>query len=94
MSIPTFTDPAGRLACLAALALFAAACSDPGPAEKAGESLDESMEAMGERVEEAQREVSDAIDPPGPAERAGRAADDLVEEGEEAAEAMKKAVED
>jgi hypothetical protein len=94
MPTPTITDHATRLACLGVLALFTVACSDPGPAEKAGERLDDSIEAMGDRVDEAQREVSDAINPPGPAERAGRAVDDVVEEGEEAAEAMRRAVED
>ena len=94
MSTPTASDQATRLACLGVLAVLAFGCSDPGPAEQAGERLDDSIEAMGEGVEEAQREVSDAIDPPGAGERAGRAVDDLVDEGEEAAEKMKEAVED
>ncbi len=38
-----------------------AACDDKGPAEKAGEKLDD-----------AGQSVKDAINPPGPAEKAGR----------------------
>jgi hypothetical protein len=40
------------------------ACDDKGPAEKAGEKLDD-----------AGQKVKDAIDPPGPAEKAGRSID-------------------
>lgn len=94
MSLQTLTAPAIRLACLAALAIIATACSDPGPAERAGEQLDESIEAMGDRLEEARRDLGDAIDPPGPGERAGRAIDDLAGQAEESAEELRKAVED
>ena len=41
-----------------------AACDKPGPAERAGRSMDRA----GERVR-------DAVDPPGPTERVGRAVD-------------------
>lgn len=44
-----------------------AACDDKGPAEKAGEKIDEAGQSM-----------KDAIDPPGPAEEAGRSIDDAV----------------
>jgi hypothetical protein len=47
---------------LASLGL--AACEQPGPAERAGHSLDRA----GERLR-------DAVDPPGPTERMGRAVD-------------------
>lgn len=94
MATRTLDKTAARLAGLGALVLMVAACSEPGPAEKAGERLDESVEAMGDRLEEAQREVSDAINPPGPGERAGRAVDDLVEQGEETAEELRKAVDE
>ncbi len=53
---------------LALLLLLALpACDKPGPAERAGESLDRA----GERLR-------DAVDPPGPGERAGRAVDRAV----------------
>lgn len=41
-----------------------AACDDKGPAEKAGEKIDNAAQSM-----------KDAIDPPGPAEDAGRKID-------------------
>jgi outer membrane murein-binding lipoprotein Lpp len=74
------------------IALFLlAGCSDPGPAEQAGERIDEAVEetessvseAVEETegsVEEAVQEAEDTIDPPGPAERAGRAIDEAAEE--------------
>lgn len=43
-------------------------CSD-GPAESAGESIDDAAQS-----------VKDTFDPPGPAEKAGRNVDDAVEE--------------
>ncbi|MBC9209214.1 hypothetical protein IBL26_20385 [Roseomonas aerophila] len=54
------------LQALTALALLAplAACHEPGPAERAGRSLDNAGTA-----------IRDAVDPPGPAERAGRSID-------------------
>jgi hypothetical protein len=54
-------------------------CSDPGPAEQAGERVDDAVEETREAVEDAVQELEDAVDPPGPAERAGRAIDDAVE---------------
>lgn len=33
--------------------LFAAGCSDDGPAEEAGETVDETVEDAGDKVEEA-----------------------------------------
>lgn len=44
------------------------ACSEPGPAERAGQKLDETVE-----------NVRDAIDPAGPAEKAGRKVDEAVD---------------
>ncbi len=54
------------LACVlgGALALGAGCDSEKGPAEKAGEKVDQAAE-----------KVKDTISPPGPAEKAGRAAD-------------------
>jgi hypothetical protein len=67
------------LCALLILALLAA-CSESGPAEKAGERIDDAVEKAGERIEEATREVEDAIDPPGPAEKAGRKVDEAVDD--------------
>lgn len=54
---------------LAGFALvFLSACSEPGPAEQAGESIDEAVE-----------NVRDTLDPAGPAERAGRDVDEAVD---------------
>lgn len=46
-----------------------AACDDKGPAEKAGEKIDNAAQSM-----------KDTIDPPGPAEKAGRSIDDAFDE--------------
>lgn len=45
-----------------------AACDDKGPAEKAGEKIDNAAQSM-----------KDAIDPPGPAEDVGRSIDDAFD---------------
>ncbi|MGM0544528.1 MAG: hypothetical protein ACQERP_11710 [Pseudomonadota bacterium] len=46
---------------LAFLAVGLAACGDDqGPAEEAGESIDETMEDAGEEMEEAGEEIEDA----------------------------------
>ncbi len=37
-------------------------CKEKGPAEKAGEKIDESMEKAGEAMEEAGDKVEDAMD--------------------------------
>jgi hypothetical protein len=63
---------------LLALALLVG-CSDSGPAEEAGERIDDAVEQAGERIEETTRKVEDAIDPPGPAEEAGRKVDEAVD---------------
>ena len=44
-------------------------CSDPGPAEKAGEEIDEAVES-----------IEEALDPAGPAEKAGRKIDETMED--------------
>ncbi|HLZ64796.1 MAG TPA: hypothetical protein VKQ29_01130 [Aliidongia sp.] len=50
------------------VAVVAAGCDDKkGPAEKAGESIDNTVQ-----------KAKDAIDPPGPVEKAGRAVDKAV----------------
>jgi hypothetical protein len=43
-------------------------CSEPGPAEKAGQSVDKAVE-----------NVRDKLDPAGPAERTGEKVDDAVD---------------
>lgn len=43
-------------------------CSDPGPAEKAGQSIDKAVE-----------DVRDKLDPAGPAEKTGEKIDDAVD---------------
>lgn len=55
------------LALAGGLVAFGAGCETQGPAEKAGEAVDD-----------AARGVGDAIDPAGPMERAGEAADDAA----------------
>jgi hypothetical protein len=77
-SLPATVKPLG-LCALLTLALLAG-CSESGPAEEAGERIDDAVEEAGERIEDATREAEDAIDPPGPAERAGRRIDDAMEE--------------
>lgn len=44
-----------------------AACDEPGPAEQAGEAIDDAAES-----------IRDAFDEPGPAEEAGREIDDAL----------------
>jgi len=44
-----------------------AACDDKGPAEKAGEKIDNAGQSL-----------KDAVDPPGPVEKAGRDVDKAV----------------
>jgi hypothetical protein len=59
------------VALVAALAscLTLGGCRKKGPAERAGEKIDDAVEKM-----------EDAIDPKGPAEKAGRAVDDAVDD--------------
>ncbi|HEX7776273.1 MAG TPA: hypothetical protein VF449_07075 [Parvibaculum sp.] len=51
----------GTLIVLPLMGAALAGCDDKGPAEKAGEKLDD-----------AGQSVKDAVNPPGPAEKAGR----------------------
>jgi hypothetical protein len=57
------------------LALGLSACEREGPAERAGEQIDEAAERAGE-----------ALEPEGPAERAGEQMDRAIEQGGEAVE--------
>ena len=60
---------------LIAAGLFA--CEQKGPAEKAGEKIDQT-------VEKAQEKIEDATKPEGPMEKAGKKIDQVVEDTREA----------
>lgn len=60
------------LASLAAMVLGLVACESKGPAESAGQKLDQAVE-----------KAKDAVDPQGPAERAGEKIDETVEQTKE-----------
>ncbi len=62
-------------ALLIATGLFA--CEQKGPAEKAGEKIDET-------VEQAKEKIEDATKPEGPMEKAGKKVDEVVEDTKEA----------
>ncbi|MGB3225088.1 MAG: hypothetical protein WBB23_20010 [Desulforhopalus sp.] len=57
------------------LTLLTFGCESQGPAEKAGESIDESVESTKDALEEA----SDKITGEGPAEEAGENIDEALE---------------
>lgn len=50
------------LACAAALALFLAACEKEGPAERAGEKIDEAAEKAADSAEDAADRVEEAVE--------------------------------
>ncbi|MDO3378990.1 hypothetical protein [Geoalkalibacter halelectricus] len=58
------------------LSLTLVACQEKGPAQEAGEAIDEAVEDTKEAIE-------DAVNPKGPAEKAGEKIDDAVEETKE-----------
>jgi predicted small secreted protein len=45
-----------------AVTLVVAGCNNEGPAEKAGEKIDETVQDVGEAVEDAGDEIEDAAD--------------------------------
>jgi uncharacterized protein YjbJ (UPF0337 family) len=53
------------------------ACEQKGPAEKAGEKIDQT-------VEQAKEKIEDATKPEGPMEKAGKKIDEVVEDTKEA----------
>ena len=55
-----------------AIALGLGACEDKGPAESAGQEIDQAVE-----------KAKEAVDPQGPAERAGESIDETVEKAKE-----------
>jgi uncharacterized protein YjbJ (UPF0337 family) len=68
-----------KLSVLSAGLLIAAglvACEQKGPAEKAGEKIDQT-------VEKAQEKIEDATKPEGPMEKAGKKIDEVVEDTKE-----------
>jgi tetrahydromethanopterin S-methyltransferase subunit B len=71
------------------------ACEKKGPAEKAGEQLDQTVEdtkdalnpqgpaeEAGEQFDQAVEDTKDALDPQGPAEEAGEKFDEAMEPGQ------------
>ncbi|MCR4347692.1 MAG: hypothetical protein NUV55_10905 [Sulfuricaulis sp.] len=69
-----------KLSIFSASLLIAAgisACEQKGPAEKAGEKIDQT-------VEKAQEKIEDATKPEGPMEKAGKKVDEVVEDTKEA----------
>lgn len=69
------------------------ACSEQGPAEQAGEQVDETVDSIqetldpsgpaeraGEAIDDAIESIGDALSPSGPAEEAGEAVDEAVDE--------------
>jgi hypothetical protein len=57
------------------LAVFTFGCESQGPAEKAGEKVDQSVE----NTKDAMEEASDKITGKGPAEKAGEKVDEAIE---------------
>ncbi len=57
------------------LAVLASGCDSQGPAEKAGEKIDQSIKSTKDALEEA----SDKITGKGPAEKAGEKIDEALE---------------
>ena len=55
-----------------------AACEKKGPAEKAGEQVDQAMKEAKEEMEQAADAIRDKIDPQGPAEKAGEKIDETL----------------
>ncbi len=50
------------LACFAGSLFFVVGCEQEGPAERAGERVDESMEKAGEKIEQAGENIQDSAD--------------------------------
>ena len=64
---------------LITLFTFAVACEEQGPAEKAGEALDDAVEEGGDGVEDATDEVKDTFDKDGPLEEAAEKVEDSID---------------
>jgi hypothetical protein len=74
---------------LAVLALTFSGCQEQGPAERAGEKLDEASEGIKGGIEDAGDAVKDAVDDTGDALK--EAGEDVKEGVEEAGEEIKDA---
>jgi outer membrane lipoprotein-sorting protein len=72
---------ASKLALIVFAAAFAVACEQKGPAEKAGEKIDEAMSEAKDNAEEAAKKMEDAVE-------------DAGEEIEEAADEVEKKLTD
>ena len=55
------------------------ACEKKGPAEKAGEQVDQAVEETKEELGEFRDAIKDKLDPQGPAEEAGEKIDEAME---------------
>ena len=77
---------------LLGLSALLLACSEQGPAEQAGEQVDEAVESIqetvdpsgpaeraGETIDDAIESIGDALSPSGPAEEAGEEVDEAIE---------------
>ncbi len=68
----------GLLLTMLGACFLATGCSDEGPAEEAGEKIDQAMEDTGEAVDDAADDLGDAVDDA--ADNLEDAADDLVDD--------------
>jgi hypothetical protein len=62
---------------VAALSFASVGCGEEGPAERAGEALDEA-------AEDAEEGLRELVDEDGPLERAGREADEAIDKAKQA----------
>jgi hypothetical protein len=83
------------IAALAAFWIFSlSGCEKEGPAEKAGETIDQTVEKARENLEEAKEELADKLEQQGPAEKAGEKIDEAVEEAREKVRKAKEKLEE
>ena len=54
-----------QILCCLSLVLIFASCERQGPAERAGENIDEAMETTGEKFEEAGEKVGETVEEAG-----------------------------
>jgi predicted lipoprotein len=63
------------------MAISLGACKKEGPAEKAGEQVDQAVEETREELEQAGEAMEEKFDKQGPAEEAGEKIDEALEPG-------------
>lgn len=68
------------------LTVMLTACEKKGPAENAGEQIDQAMEKTEETLDEAKENMQDMMEPQGPMEAAGEKIDKAVEDTKEMVE--------